>query len=154
MTLTIVILLLLVSIALILVEIFLIPGVGIPVIAGLVLLGVTLFSAYSIDTTTGHITLAASLVVSAGLIALAFRSKTWSKMSVKDEIRSKVIIDTTQLEIGQEGKTQTRLNPIGNVLFNDQQLEARSNGEFIDDHTKVEIVNIEGNKITVKPKIN
>jgi membrane-bound ClpP family serine protease len=154
MTLTIVILLLLTAIALILVEIFLIPGVGIPGLLGLVLLCISLFSAYSIDTTTGHLTLAASVIASGGLMALAFQAKTWTKMSVQNEITSRVIIDTSKLEIGQEGKTQTRLNPIGNVLFGDQQIEARSKGEFIDDHTTVEIVNIEGNKITVKPKIN
>lgn len=154
MTITIVILLLLTAIALILVEIFLIPGIGIPGVAGLVLLGISLFSAYSIDTQTGHITLAVSVIASGGLMALSFRAKTWSRLSVTNEITSKVVIDITEISIGQEGKTQTRLNPIGNVMFGEQVIEARSKGEFIDDHTIVEIVNIEGNKITVKPKIN
>ena len=57
MSVTIVILLLVAAIALILIEIFLIPGVGIPGIIGLALMAVALFLGYSIDTTTGHFTL-------------------------------------------------------------------------------------------------
>jgi membrane-bound ClpP family serine protease len=154
MTVTIVILLLLTAIGLILIEIFLVPGVGIPGIAGLALLGITLFLAYQIDSITGHVTLAATSLISVGLIALAFNAKTWSRLSIKEEITSRVVIDTTTLSIGQVGKTISRLNPIGNVSFDDITIEARSRGEFIDENTSVEIATIEGNKITVTPKIS
>ena len=65
-----------------------------------------------------------------------------------------MVIDTTTLSIGQVGKTISRLNPIGNVSFDDITIEARSRGEFIDENTSVEIATIEGNKITVTPKIS
>lgn len=152
MTITLVIVLLATAIALILVEIFLVPGVGVPGIIGLALLAITLYVAYTIDNTTGHITLGVTTLVSAGLMLLAFRAKTWTRLSIQEEIKSKVTFNTASLQVGQEGKTLTRLNPIGNVMFDELQFEARSKGEFIDDHTLVEIVNIEGNKITVIPK--
>ena len=151
MTLTIAILLLLVAIALMLIEIFLVPGVGIPGIAGLILLVASIYIAYQIDTTSGYYTLAASVVISIGLMLLAFRAKTWSRVSVNSEIKARLIYPTDTLKIGDKGNTISRLNPIGNIRVNDQKFEASSIGDFIDANTPIEITNIEGNKVTVKP---
>lgn len=151
MTLTIAILLLLVAIALMLIEIFLVPGVGIPGIAGLILLVASIYIAYQIDTTSGHYTLAASVVISIGLMLLAFRAKTWSRVSVNSEIKARLIYPTDTLKIGDKGNTISRLNPIGNIRVNDQKFEASSIGDFIDANTPIEITNIEGNKVSVKP---
>lgn len=149
MTIGIIILLLLVAIGLILVEIFLIPGVGIPGIIGVALLGITLFLAYDISVTVGHYTLVGSSLASVGLLLLALRSKTWSRVSVHDEISGKIDYHTEALVIGETGIAVTRLNPIGNVRFGDKIFEARTRGEYIDEESTVEITNIEGNKITV-----
>lgn len=151
MTLTVAILLLLVAIALMLIEIFLVPGVGIPGIAGLILLVASIYIAYQIDTTSGYYTLAASVLISIGLMLLAFRAKTWSRVSVNSEIKARLIYPTDTLKIGDKGNTISRLNPIGNIRVNDQKFEASSIGDFIDANTPIEITNIEGNKVTVKP---
>lgn len=151
MTLTVAILLLLVVIALMLIEIFLVPGVGIPGIAGLILLVASIYIAYQIDTTSGYYTLAASVVISIGLMLLAFRAKTWSRVSVNSEIKARLIYPTDTLKIGDKGNTISRLNPIGNIRVNDQKFEASSIGDFIGANTPIEITNIEGNKVTVKP---
>lgn len=151
MTLTVAILLLLVAIALMLIEIFLVPGVGIPGIAGLILLVASIYIAYQIDTTSGYYTLAASVVISIGLMLLAFRAKTWSRVSVNSEIKARLIYPTDTLKIGDKGNTISRLNPIGNIRVNDQKFEASSIGDFIGANTPIEITNIEGNKVTVKP---
>ena len=151
MTITIVILLLLTAIGLILIEIFVIPGIGIPGVAGLVLIAGSLYMAYSIGNTEGHFALGFTIIASALLMFLAFRSKTWSRLSVTDEITSKVYAHTEELKIGDHGIAITRLNPIGNGRFGEVQFEVSSRGEFIEDHSSVEIITIEGNKIIVKP---
>jgi membrane-bound ClpP family serine protease len=150
MSVTIVILLLVAAIALILIEIFLIPGVGIPGIIGLALMAVALFLGYSIDTTTGHFTLVGSLVASGGLMALALRSKTWTKMSVQNEISSRVDQHADRLAVGDEGVAITRLNPIGNARFGEDLYEVRSRGEYLAEHSRLKIINIERDKITVE----
>lgn len=150
MSVTIVILLLIAAIALILIEIFLIPGIGIPGIIGLVLMASALFLGYSINATTGHFTLLGSIVASGGLMALALRSKTWSKMSVHKEITSRVNHHTEGLNIGDEGLAITRLNPMGNVRFGDDHFEVRTRGEYLAENTRVKITNIERDKITVE----
>jgi membrane-bound ClpP family serine protease len=151
MTVTLVILLLLAAITLILIEILIIPGIGITGVGGLILMLSALVIAYNIDAITGHITLVATILASIGLILLAFRSKTWDKMSQTEEIKSHVDQHTGKLNVGDKGIAISRLNPIGNVEFKDERFEASSIGEFIDATSRVEIINIEGNKIIVKP---
>lgn len=151
MSLTIVILLLCIAFGLILIEIFLIPGVGIPGIAGVVLKVSALVLAYQIDDITGHYTLGVTALISVGLIALALRSKTWEKISQKEEIRGRAGAAVHDLKAGDRGITVGRLNPIGNVRFGDVLFEARSKGDYIPEKCTVEIVTIEGTKITVKP---
>lgn len=152
MSATIVILLLVIAIGLVLIEIFLVPGVGIPGIAGAVLMIVSLVMAYRVGTTFGHYTLAATGVVSIGLVALAFRSKTWEKLSLKSGIDSKVARPIDGLNVGDIGEAISRLNPMGKAMFNDHFFEVSSKGDYIEAHSSIEIVNIEGSKITVIKK--
>lgn len=151
MSLTVVVLLLVIAIGLVLLEIFLVPGIGIPGIAGAVLMIISLVLAYQISVETGHYMLTATGAASVLLLLLAFRSKTWDKMSQKEEIKGRVTYNTHVLKVGDQGVAVSRLNPIGNVRFGEDIYEARSRGNFIDDHTPIEIINIEGSKITVKP---
>lgn len=149
MSITVVLLILMLAIGLILIEIFLIPGVGIPGIAGALLMMVSLYLAYDINTAYGHYTLTGTILASAGLIALAFRAKTWDKLSLKTGIDARVALDNTGLSIGQKGIAISRLNPIGKARFGDKTTEVASKGDFIDAESPVEIINIEGNKIIV-----
>lgn len=150
MTVTIIILLLIIAIGLILIEIFLVPGVGIPGIAGTLLLLITLVLSYQIDRTTGHYTLVATCISSAFLIWLTFRSKTWDRLSQKAEITAKVQSNTDHLNVGDQGLTLSRLSPAGTARFGEYDAEVNSREEFIDAQTRVEIITIEGNKIFVK----
>ena len=149
-SLSIVILLIILAIGLILVEIFLVPGVGIPGIAGTLLLLLSLILAYQIDNTTGHYTLASTIIISVFLIWLTFRSKTWDRLSQKEEIKSKVQSDGIMLHPGDIGIAMSRLNPIGTGRFGDVTVEVSSQGEYIDAKSNIEIITIEANKIFVK----
>lgn len=149
---TIIILLLVIAIGLVLIEIFLVPGVGIPGIAGAVLMLACLFLAYNMSPAFGNYTLAATGLISIGLVLLAFRAKTWQKLSLKSGIDSKVDRPTEGLAVGDVGEAISRLNPMGKAMFNEHFYEVSSKGEYIDAHSSVEITNIEGTKITVIKK--
>jgi membrane-bound ClpP family serine protease len=151
LTVNILILLIAIAIGLILIEIFLIPGVGIPGIVGAVLLIVALVLAYQISGMVGHIALVVTGIISIGLVYLAFQAKTWDKLSQKEEITSKVESHTDELNIGDKGQTISRLSPMGKVMFNEAFFEVSSKGEYIEENTQVEIANIEGSKIIVIP---
>jgi len=149
MTASIVILLLIIAIGLVLIEIFLIPGIGIAGIAGALLMITSLVLAYEVGVTFGHYVLASTVIISVGLVILAFRTKTWDRLSLKSDIHSKVDNPAVMLTVGDKGKTVGRLNPTGKALFNDKYIEVSSKGAYIEPETEIEIVQIDANKITV-----
>jgi membrane-bound ClpP family serine protease len=55
------------------------------------------------------------------------------------------------LEVGQEGTAVSALRPIGKAELGTQQVEVRTHGEYLDSGTKIKIVKIELNQITVAP---
>ncbi len=150
-----VIILILVGVALLVTELFLIPGFGLPGIAGLISIGGGVFCAYYYSgTLAGHITLAASVVLCAVAIYVFLRSKTLDKMALQENIDSKVdLIEGTNIKAGDRGVTISRLAPMGKVRLGDSDIEAKSYEGFIDQKTEVEVVAIEGNTIIVKPVV-
>lgn len=52
-------------------------------------------------------------------------------------------------QVGQQGKTISRLSPTGQAIFNDNTTDVSSEDEFIDANTSIAITKIQGNKITV-----
>ncbi len=153
MSLTAVILLILIGLALILVEFLVLPGTNIAGIVGILLLiGGIYFSYKDIGVPTAHFVLGATLLLMVGSIVLALRSKTWNKLSLNESIDGKVEnILAGSVKPGDRGETLTRLAPMGSVLVNEQSFEARAGHHFLDPHTPVEVVKIEGNVLEVKP---
>lgn len=151
MSLTIVVLLLAVAFTLILVEIFLIPGIGIPGLVGAALLLTALVLAYTLPYPTGHWVLGATALVSAALVVVALRSKTWDKMTQKVEITGRAGAEHSELRIGDHGLCVGRLSPSGKARFSEKEYEVSSTGPLIEAGTAIEIVTIEPHKITVIP---
>lgn len=151
MTLTAVILIILLGLILLLLEILVIPGLGVAGIIGAILMLAGIFFAYRIDNTTGHLIFAGSLLASIGLIMLALRTKTWNRIMLKTEISGKVnTLEEDEIKPGDKGITVSRLAPMGKVKVNERFAEASARGEFINENTEVQVVKVEGGKIIVK----
>lgn len=146
-------LLLLFGVALIVAEIFFIPGIGFAGIFGFLGLAASVALAYVyISPMAGHITLCAAIVVAAICIYLFLRGKTLEKMALKTDINAKVdLVSSVGVQVGDVVTTSSRLAPMGKVRVGSTELEAKSTGEFIDPETPVSIEKIEGNVVLVKP---
>lgn len=154
--LVIVAILVLLGILLLLVEIFLLPGFGVAGIGGIVLLGGGVFYAYSyIGAIAGTTTLLLSLLLLVVGFVWLIKSKSLKKIALTTDIDSTVDSgDLRKLSIGNIGITISRLNPMGNVNFNDIVVEGKSfTGELIDEDTEVEIISIDSFNVVVKPKL-
>jgi len=92
------------------------------------------------------------LVLLIGGTIFFFRYKTWKPLMLKTEIDSKVNVLDTNITVGMEGKTVSRLAPAGKAVFENIMEEVFSQNEFIDENQQVIITKIEGNKIIVKLK--
>lgn len=154
MSLTLVAVLVIIGLLFVILEILVIPGQGIFGILGLIILAIGIWQTYdSIGTTEGHIVLASSLVLSVVSLIISLRSNTWDRFTLKSEVTSKVnVIDETTINVGDIGKSISRLAPAGKALFNNEYMEVHTHSDFIDPNTEIEIISIDHNKIFVKHK--
>ena len=136
-------------------EILVVPGTTVVGIVGFILMGIGLWQTYIVySTPIGHYVLGGSLLLTLGALGLSLRSKTWNRAMLHTNINSKAnVYDLTKINIGDAGKTVSRLAPMGKAMINDEYYEVRSSGEFVDQETEVEVTKIEFNKIYVKPKL-
>ena len=145
--------LLLFGVALIVAEIFFIPGFGFAGIFGFLGLAASVTMAYVyISPIAGHITLCTAIVIAAICIYVFLRGKTLEKMALKTDINARVdLVTGVDVHVGDVVTTSSRLAPMGKVRVGSTELEAKSTGEFIDPETPVSIEKIEGNILIVKP---
>ena len=52
---------------------------------------------------------------------------------------------------GDRGKTVSSLKPVGKAIFDEHEIEVRSNGGFVEENVEIEVLRIEGQKVFVKP---
>ena len=150
MTLTGIIFLLLIGVVLILVEIFLIPGVGVVGVLGALMMLVGVFMAYQIEFIYCHITLLSSVVFLGFSGSLAFRAKTWDRFSLKSELTGKVnLIDEQIIHVGDKGVAISKLAPAGMARINEKLYEVHSKYGLLENNTNIEVNKIESNKIIV-----
>ena len=159
------------GIALLALEIFVIPGFGVAGISGIIMIVASIFFALIGDPLPPipgirreyiealHI-ISYSFIAAFVIIILSLRfipqTNFWKRA------RHRLVLVSTQASelgyratssqeelIGKEGVTETILRPAGRVKFDNNILDVVTEGEFIDIDKKVKIINIEGNRIIV-----
>lgn len=152
MSLTGIIIILLIALLLIFLEIFVLPGINVAGILGLLLMIAGIYLGYrQIGAPTAHYVLATTLVLGTLIMFFGLRSSTWRKVALDTAIESKVAGDVSEnVKVGDRGTALTRLGPIGTVLINGKTFEAKS-ANIIDAKTEIEVMEIDGNEIIVKP---
>lgn len=151
---TVVIILIILGILLFVIEFLLVPGVTIAGIGGLILTVFGVYKAFNdFGATTGAWVLIGTIVLSVFVIVMSLRARTWDRLMLKTNIQGSVDTDLTeeQIKVGDRGSCLTRLAPMGKVLVNELVREAKSIEGFIDEHTEIEVVSVEGTRISVKP---
>lgn len=145
--------LILVGLVLMFAEILLVPGVGVAGILGLISLGGSCFCAFhEYGNTVGAIVTAVNAVLLLALTVWVLRAKTWQKMALKTSIDSKAVSsEYSVLVVGDQGRTLTRLAPMGSARFGNYVVEVKAVEGMLDPNVEVEVVLIEDNKIYVKP---
>ena len=146
----------LVGILLVLIEIFLIPGVTFTLVAGLMFGAGGVFYAWSkLGTVEGAVTLVSMLVLFGIAFVCLLKSKTLDNtIALKTDIDSTIATDAAcHIKEGDEGISLSRLNPIGKVRINDVVMEAKSLGDFIDENTAVVVVKVSPVQLLVKSMI-
>lgn len=143
--------LMLVAIVLILLEIFLLPGITIAGIGGFLFAAAGIIYAYSVGETAGHATLFLSLITFGGAFVWLLRSRSFNRVALKTDVDSKLTsCRDLSIQPGDDGITLSRLAPIGKARIMGVTVEAKSMDELIDENTPVEVVRVDGYNILVK----
>ncbi len=150
----IVILLVIMGVILLLIELFLIPGISVAGIAGVLFFGGAIYYAYDVlGTTAGHLTLFASIVVLALAIWIFLRSRALEKMALNTKIESKNDpLKDVKVHSGDTGVAVSRLAPMGKVKVNGFIVEAKTNSDFIDDGAEIVVLEVLSTNLLVEKK--
>jgi membrane-bound ClpP family serine protease len=153
LSLSVIAMLVLVGLVLLLLEILVIPGTGVAGIVGFALIGVAIWQAFTHHgAVAGVVTVAVTVVLSVALIYWALKSKTWKRISLNNSISGKVnVVDEQAVKVGDKGVTVGRLAPMGKAEISGNYYEVKTQGDFLDQNTPVEVIKIEFNTIYVKP---
>ncbi|MFO7871374.1 MAG: NfeD family protein [Kiritimatiellia bacterium] len=158
------------GVALLAVEIFLIPGFGAAGISGIVLMTVALgmamvehypggewhsISGEQIQRAVFHLGLsfAGSMVLMILLARFLPRTHIFQRLMLSSATRTEdgySASDSTEDLVGLEGKAQTPLRPSGIGIFGDRRLNVVARGDFVEKDTPVVIAETHGNRIVVE----
>lgn len=145
--------LLVLGVLLILLEIIFVPGTTVVGIGGFILLAIGVYLAYTaVSAMAGHASLASSVAAIFLALIVLLKGQTWKRVALEDKLEGKSLESMENvLKIGDRGKTITRLNPVGKVLFEERLIEVSTSGDFVSENVHVEITKVEPNKVRVKP---
>jgi len=152
----VIILIILLGLILFILEFFVFPGVTIAGIGGFIFTAGGVFLAYDgYGATYGTIALVSTLFAGIVMLVLSFRSKTWNRLMLHTRVDGQVTtVEDTNIHEGDEGISVTRLNPSGKVRVNDEIIEGKCPGHFLDENTQVIVKEVYKTYVIVKPKKN
>jgi membrane-bound ClpP family serine protease len=151
MDILIVIVLCVIGIILILVEIFLIPGLTFTAIAGAAFsLGGVYYAFRYLGVTAGVITLISVAVIIGFCFVYLVKSKALDRIALKTDIDSTVASkELPDISAGDTGVSISRLNPIGKVRVNNITMEAKALSDFIDEDTEITVIKVSPTQLIV-----
>ena len=150
----VIIFLILLGLFLLFLEFFVIPGMTVAGIGGLIfsVAGISMvYSNYGIAT--GNIVLISTVIFAIILFIISFKSGTWDRLMLKSAVTGQVeTVEENSIQPGDTGITITRMNPVGKVKVKDQIIEAKCPGQFVDPNTEVIVKEVFKTYIIVKQK--
>ena len=132
------------------VEAFVIPGFGVPGIAGLISLGAGCYFAYEqFGAALGTLTIV--LVLGSVTLAMWWLPKTrFGRDVVHSSTLATAKAAETALGPGEVGVTESDLRPAGVARFGELRQSVVTEGEFIDTQTRVVVTEVRGSRVVVE----
>lgn len=145
-----IILLIILGILLFIAELVLLPGITIAAVGSFCSLVAAIAMAFIKEgETTGWIVLGIVIVIVTILTSIFLRSKTWRKIALNTKIPES-LDNMPKAGLGDTGKAITRLAPMGKIIINNNVIEAKTMGEYIDEGSNVEVIGTDNMNLIVK----
>ena len=152
MSVALIIVLIVIGLALMVVEVVVLPGITVSGIAGVLLIGCVVYLTFKwFGNTAGTIALIGTGILFIIFLVYALRAKTWDRLSLHSEIDSKVnVLDTNDIKVGDKGMTVSRLAPIGKILIHGKLMEGKSEFGLIDENREIEVIHVNESTVIVQ----
>lgn len=149
---TYIISLIILGLLLMLVELLLVPGVGVAGFASLASFAAACWYAFAkISVQAGWITIAVVIAILLLFLVWILRAKTWKRFEQKSVIDAKANAEVEAVKVGDRGTTLTRLAPMGTARISGVQLEVKScDNSLVSPGAEIEVVSVENNTVSVK----
>ena len=150
-----VIILIFVGFVLLLVEIFLIPGINVVGIVGFGSVVWGIYYAYvKLGTWPALSALIVSLIFGGVLIAIIARTRSWSRLilEAREDVDEGFRSSSDELEelVGKEGRALTPLRPAGTAEIGDEKVDVVTEGAFVERGTRVVVADVQGHRVIVR----
>ena len=152
MSVTLIIILIVIGLALMVVEVVVLPGITVAGVGGVILIGSGVYLTFRwFGNTAGTFALIGTGILFIVFLIYALREKTWDRLSLHSEIDSKVnVVDTNDIKTGDKGMTVSRLAPIGKIMIHGKIMEGKSEFGLIDENREIEVVHVNESTIIVQ----
>lgn len=143
--------LLVIGLFLILMELFIIPGLPVTGFFGFSFSGLGIYFAYKyFEIFTASMILGIFLIISLIAIYWAFKAPFRNKLLLTDSIKSRVNEESNDLRVGDTGKTISSLRPYGSAEIKNKIYEVKTLGNFCDADVLIKVASIINNIIIVE----
>ena len=156
-----VVVLFLVGLALLLLELFVIPGFGVAGILGIVSIFASLILSYPTPAQAmGAISISIVVAVLLIFLLVRFLSRGGKKLGRAGRIvlehseapeEGYVGVEDLRSLLGEEARAMTPLRRVGAINVGGRRVEAVSEGGFVLQGTHVRVVRVEGNRVFIRP---
>ncbi|MCS6916597.1 MAG: hypothetical protein RMK52_04080 [Chitinophagales bacterium] len=138
---------------LVMLEVFLIPGITLLAVLGALTMVAGVVLAYThFGVVWGTVALLGTAVFTLLSIVYGFRSGLLGWLTLKSKVEGRMnVIDETRIRVGDRGQALSKIAPAGKGLFGNDTYEVHSLGEWIDEGAELEVIRIALGKIYVKP---
>lgn len=151
MTVALVIGLMVAGLALIAIEVFVIPGFG---VIGILGIGCVIGSAYlayaQLATPYSAIAIGGGIVGAGVLFWFLPKTKVGKSMVLETQTLGRAANPDLQQLVGREGSALTKLRPSGSVEIDDRPVDVVTDGEYVEAGTRVRVLRVEGGRVVVE----
>ena len=148
--------LILVGLALVVIEVTLIPGFNVIGVAGVVGMGVgVVMSFVTFGPAGGLVAMAGTIVAGGGMLYALWESGAWDRLILTDSLRRDADADREEAEtrsrlVGQSGHAVTPLRPGGVAEIEGVRVEVQTEGSFVASGSRVRVVAIDRRRTLVR----
>lgn len=151
MTAVVIVVVLVIGLLLIFTEIAVIPGFGVAGALGLLALAGGAIAAWTeLGPFWGAVTGGFSVVAAGFMLFWLPKSRVGRQMVLEHSQAEAVSQEDRSGLVGRRGVTVTPLRPIGRVRFGSDEVDAMTEGEYIDSNQEVEVMTVEGPRVVVR----